>query len=79
MRNFLIAAAAVTALSAGSASAADMAAKPYVKAPPIEVYNWTGFYIGGNVGGQWLDSSYDASYPTLALVGSRGLDRKSVV
>lgn len=51
MRNFLIAAAAVTALSTGTASAADMAARPYVKAPPIvDVYNWTGFYIGGNVG-----------------------------
>ncbi|MGC4665533.1 hypothetical protein, partial [Escherichia coli] len=55
MRNFLIATAAITALSAGAASAADMAPRPYVKAPPIvDVYNWTGFYIGGNVGGQWL-------------------------
>lgn len=80
MRSFLIAAAAVTALSAGTASAADMAPRPYVKAPPIvQVYSWTGFYIGGNVGGQWLDSSYDASYPTSALIGSRGLRDTSVI
>ena len=79
MRNFLIAAAAATALSASNASAADIAAKPYVKAPPVPVYNWTGFYIGGNVGGQWLDSGYDASYPPLALVGSRGLRHTSVI
>jgi outer membrane immunogenic protein len=80
MRNLMIAAAAVTALFTGSASAADMAPRPYVKAPPIvQVYNWTGFYIGGNVGGQWLDSSYDASYPTLALLGSRGLRDTSVI
>jgi outer membrane immunogenic protein len=38
----------------GAASAADMAvkARPMV-APPVVVYNWTGCYIGGNVGGGW--------------------------
>src|SRR3979411_2626697 len=42
--------AVVAAIS--TASAADLAARPYTKAPPalVEVYNWTGFYIGGNVG-----------------------------
>ena len=55
MRNFVIVATAATVLWASTASAADIAAKPYVKAPPVPVYNWTGFYIGGNVGGQWLD------------------------
>ena len=48
---------AVAALLVGSmsASAADLAARPYTKAPvaPIMVYNWTGCYIGGNVGGGW--------------------------
>jgi outer membrane immunogenic protein len=31
-----------------------MAARPYTKAPayaPVPMYNWTGFYIGGHVGG----------------------------
>jgi outer membrane immunogenic protein len=40
----------------GAASAADLAARPYTKAPmmaPIMTYNWTGCYIGGNVGGGW--------------------------
>lgn len=38
----------------GSAVAADMAPR-YTKAPPapVAVYNWTGCYIGGNVGGAW--------------------------
>jgi outer membrane immunogenic protein len=36
------------------ASAADMPV--YLKAPP-PVYNWTGFYIGGNVGYSWGNSS----------------------
>ena len=50
-KTFAIAAvAAVAATSA--ASAADLAARPYTKAPPpvVEVWNWTGFYIGGNAG-----------------------------
>lgn len=40
------------------ASAADIA-KPIYKAPPAPVttpapvYNWTGFYVGGNLGGAW--------------------------
>jgi outer membrane immunogenic protein len=46
-----------------AAAAADMAVK--YKAPPIvaPIYNWTGFYIGGNVGGAWNDSRDDV-YPT---------------
>jgi outer membrane immunogenic protein len=38
---------------AAPASAADLAAKPYVKAPPAPppaIYDWTGFYIGANGG-----------------------------
>ena len=37
-----------------TASAADLPVRMPVKAPPpavVAVYNWTGFYIGGNVGG----------------------------
>jgi outer membrane immunogenic protein len=45
-------AVSVLAISAVSASAADMAPL-YTKAPAFvpEVYNWTGFYVGGDVGG----------------------------
>ena len=57
MKKILIGAASLAALAAfaGQALAADMPARPYAKAPaytaPAVVYNWTGFYIGGHVGG----------------------------
>jgi outer membrane immunogenic protein len=46
--------AAVAMLGIAPALAADMAPR-YTKAPPAPVmtYNWTGCYIGGNVGGGW--------------------------
>src|SRR6266581_5814356 len=43
--------------SVGPAVAADMA----VKAPPpvaAVVTNWSGFYIGGNVGAGWADTTF---------------------
>jgi outer membrane immunogenic protein len=44
-----------------SASAADMAV-PYSKAPGptmmATAYNWSGFYIGGEVGGAWSNAAY---------------------
>ena len=45
-------AAALLALGTVSASAADLAARPYTKAPPMiaAVYDWSGFYIGANGG-----------------------------
>ena len=51
MKKFLLATVALVALGA-PALAADLAARPYTKAPPIAapIYNWTGFYIGGHIG-----------------------------
>ena len=44
--------------AAGSASAADLPARMPVKAPvvaPAPAFSWTGFYIGIQGGGAWLD------------------------
>ncbi len=46
----------------GTASAADLAARPYTKAPPpmpVAVYNWTGFYVGLNGGGGSAHKCWD--------------------
>jgi outer membrane immunogenic protein len=59
MKKIAIAVAAL-AMGSMSASAADLAARPYTKAPvaPLAVYNWGGFYIGGHVGGAWTNQEW---------------------
>lgn len=50
-------AVAFVALSVSSAYAADLPTRPYTKAPVLApTYNWSGFYIGGEVGYGWGDS-----------------------
>ena len=56
MKRILLATVAFAALgSVTSASAADLAPRPYTKAPPMvaAVYDWTGFYIGASGGYAW--------------------------
>jgi outer membrane immunogenic protein len=57
----LIATLAFTAaLGVGAASAADLGARPYTKAPLFAdpIFNWAGFYVGGNVGGAWTTQQW---------------------
>ncbi len=56
----LAVAASILAVSATGASAADLAARPYTKAPAVvtPAYDWSGFYIGGSVGGRWDESGW---------------------
>jgi outer membrane immunogenic protein len=54
MKKLLLGSVALIALGTASAFAADLPARTYTKAPayvPTPIYNWTGFYIGGHVGG----------------------------
>jgi outer membrane immunogenic protein len=55
MKKFLLAMTGLGAVAASApALAADLAAKPYTKAPPIvaaTIYDWSGFYGGFNAGG----------------------------
>ncbi|TKW77184.1 MAG: hypothetical protein DI543_17025, partial [Bradyrhizobium icense] len=48
-----IAAAAALIATSNFASAADMAVKARPAPIPVEVWNWTGFYIGAHVGAGW--------------------------
>ena len=76
MKKIAIALTALAALT-GSASAADLAARPYAKAPVAyaPVANWTGFWISGGFGygmSQYQHSEFNVGAP-FALV-SNGTD-----
>lgn len=66
LKAFATAAFAATA-AISSAYAADMAPR-YTKAPPapVVIWNWTGFYIGGNAGYSWGRSNTDVVYRNTA-------------
>jgi outer membrane immunogenic protein len=62
MRQLIIGSIAAIALACSqSAFGADMAVKAPLTPPPAS-YNWTGFYVGGNVGYSWGNSNTAATF-----------------
>jgi outer membrane immunogenic protein len=79
MKKILLVTASLLALSATAASAADLAARPYTKAPPpmlSTVYDWTGFYVGIN--GGWAQSHDNRSIDGVGSIGSHDADGGTV-
>ncbi|MFB9267925.1 outer membrane protein [Bradyrhizobium erythrophlei] len=73
MKKVLLVTASLIALGATApALAADLAARPYTKAPPMiqAAYDWSGFYIGINGGWGSSRNSWDSVAPF--LVGPEG-------
>jgi outer membrane immunogenic protein len=62
----VILAAALSIVGTGSLFAADLAA---YKAPPPAVYDWTGLYFGGHIGGAWDEMRFSdpSTYNTYDL------------
>ena len=57
MHKALISVAVLAAMPIATASAADIATRAPPPAPvPYAVYNWTGFYVGGEIGWAWSTS-----------------------
>jgi outer membrane immunogenic protein len=66
MKSFLLTSVAIGALvTINPALAADMPVKAPVRAPVVAAYNWTGCYVGGNVGYSWGRARGDIDTPTL--------------
>jgi outer membrane immunogenic protein len=67
MKKITLAAAALSMLFTGAASAADMAVKARPAPVPLPVATWTGCYIGVNAGYSWSNGSSSlALQPSLA-------------
>ncbi len=80
MKKILLASASLFALGAfAPATAADLAARPYTKAPiaAAAVYNWTGFYLGVVGGGAWEDASTDPKMSGGFVGGTAGYNWQS--
>lgn len=59
----IVGAVMVTAALTAPGLAADLAARSYTKAPMVApVSNWSGFYVGGNLGYGWGDENTDFSF-----------------
>jgi len=80
MKKFLMCTVGLVALGiAAPASAADLAARPYTKAPPIAapmMYDWSGFYIGANGGYGWARQCLDVTNLGLVSVFAEGCNDK---
>ena len=64
MKKILLGTVALIAFGAAApVSAADLAARPYTKAPPMvaAIYDWSGFYIGANGGYGWARQCADVA------------------
>ena len=69
---FIAALAFAAATGVGAASAADLGARPYMpytKAPAYvdALYNWSGFYLGGHVGGSSTNQNWTNAGNTTAF------------
>jgi outer membrane immunogenic protein len=66
VKQLFLAGVAITAVMTGSVFAADM---PLKAAPaPVLAYDWSGFYLGGVIGGGWTRT--DSSVPGLGVIGT---------
>jgi outer membrane immunogenic protein len=64
-------------LVAGPALAADLPARSVYKAPPVVApvpFTWTGFYVGGNLGGGWENTQTDYNYNSFPASAPPGFE-----
>ena len=70
MIRLICGAAAIT--TAGAASAADIPRSPYATPYLVSVHNWSGPYLGGQLGYQWVNATDNPARPSGIAGGVRG-------
>ena len=73
MKKFLLGSVALAAMLAGPAMAADMPVK-YKAPPPVVYYDWSGLYVGFNIGGTWYDQTRHFPNPPVATITTNDSD-----
>ena len=68
----LVASVAFSVLGTAVAGAADMPVKA-PPPPPPPVFSWTGFYIGGNIGGAWANNEWTETFFHTNFNNDRGV------
>jgi opacity protein-like surface antigen len=59
MKRSFVAGVILTSVLAGSAMAADIPTKvPVYRSPPVEVFSWSGIYVGGHLGYGWSSNEW---------------------
>jgi outer membrane immunogenic protein len=72
MRRLILAIASALLLSCGLAHAADIPVKARPLPPPVPVFSWTGFYIGGHVGAGWARKEWHDPAPRCDFINFEG-------
>jgi outer membrane immunogenic protein len=70
MRRLCLAGLAVTAVLGGSANAADLTPAPAYLPLAVAYFNWTGCYVGANVGGVWSNTDWTDQIPGDPALGA---------
>jgi len=75
----IILATVIAGLSSTAAFAADLGARTYTKAPAMveAAYNWTGFYIGGDIGSASLSHNFTSNFTQNSSTLSNNLQQNS--
>ena len=68
----IAAGALASALTLGTARAADLPRVPYATTAPYPTYNWVGPYIGVNLGYQWGSATHSGANPSGLMGGAQG-------
>jgi outer membrane immunogenic protein len=70
MKKILLATVSFAALAAAPALAADLRVPAYRQPPPAYLFfNWTSCYVGGNIGGLWVQKDFTVLFPDEPFFG----------